>query len=129
VLVISKEYWDSNKLFFFTNVSHILYPYFSRKNLADHWDLPNTGIFNSKDVASGFLDDNPLCSLHLSFFVVVLYFAEDTPLCCPPDSALVVPSPSDNEPNFFCFPRQAQVRLGLKRKCTFSYFRENFRIK
>jgi hypothetical protein len=23
------------------------------KNLAEHWDLPNTGIFYSKDVASG----------------------------------------------------------------------------
>jgi hypothetical protein len=24
-----------------------------RKNLAEHWDLPNTGIFYSKDVTSG----------------------------------------------------------------------------
>jgi hypothetical protein len=28
-----------------THISH-------RKNLAEHWDLPNTGIFYSKDVAS-----------------------------------------------------------------------------
>jgi hypothetical protein len=43
--------------YFFTNVAHIIYPYFSyRQNLAQHWDLPNTGIFNSKDVAS---EQNP----------------------------------------------------------------------
>jgi hypothetical protein len=31
---------------------HIIYPFSHRKNLAEHWDLPNTGIFYSKDVAS-----------------------------------------------------------------------------
>jgi hypothetical protein len=51
VLVIFKDYQDINKLFlqtFCTKSTHISH----RKNLAEHWDLPNTGIFYSKDVAS-----------------------------------------------------------------------------
>jgi hypothetical protein len=34
--------------FFFKRFTHISH----RKNLAEHWDLPNTGIFYSKEVAS-----------------------------------------------------------------------------
>jgi hypothetical protein len=35
--------------YFFTNVSYIIYPYFSSEK---HWDMPNNGIFYYKDVAS-----------------------------------------------------------------------------
>jgi hypothetical protein len=35
--------------YFFTNVLHIIYPW---KNLAEHLDLPNTGIFYSLEVTS-----------------------------------------------------------------------------
>jgi hypothetical protein len=51
VLVISKEYSDSNKLFFYRRAQN-LSKFLLSKNLAEHWDLPNTGIFYSKDVAS-----------------------------------------------------------------------------
>jgi hypothetical protein len=41
---------------FYTNVSHIIYnlPIFliGHQNLAEHLDLPKTGILHSKDVAS-----------------------------------------------------------------------------
>jgi hypothetical protein len=41
---------------FLQTLSHIIYPYISqRKNLAKQWDSPNTGIFYSKDVASGII--------------------------------------------------------------------------
>jgi hypothetical protein len=46
-----KEYYYSNKLpyFMFGAKSNHISP---RKHLAEHWDLPNTGIFYSNDVAS-----------------------------------------------------------------------------
>jgi hypothetical protein len=50
VLDLSKEYKNSNKLFF-TNVTKSTY-ISHRKNFAEHLDLPNTGIFYSNDVAS-----------------------------------------------------------------------------
>jgi hypothetical protein len=52
VLVISKEYLDRNKLFFYKRFAHNLPIFLISKNLAEHWDLPNTGIFYSKNVAS-----------------------------------------------------------------------------
>jgi hypothetical protein len=52
VLVISKEYLDRNKLFFYKRFAHNLPILLISKTLAEHWDLPNTGIFYSKDVAS-----------------------------------------------------------------------------
>jgi hypothetical protein len=44
-----------------TAINYFFYKHFAQnpakfllsKNLAEHWDLPNTGIFYSKDVASG----------------------------------------------------------------------------
>jgi hypothetical protein len=53
VLVISKDiktainYFLQTFCVYSTHVSH-------RKNVAEHWDLPNTGIFFSKDVASAY---------------------------------------------------------------------------
>jgi hypothetical protein len=48
--------------------------FFLTKNLAEHWDLPNTGIFYSKDVAS--VDKKERndsfevsCSFHQQFFI------------------------------------------------------------
>jgi hypothetical protein len=41
--------------FFYKRFAHYLPIFIIRKNLAEHWDLPNTGIFYSKDVASGLL--------------------------------------------------------------------------
>jgi hypothetical protein len=52
VLVISKEYLDRNKLFFYKRFAPNLPIFLISKNLAEHLDLPNTGIFYSKDVAS-----------------------------------------------------------------------------
>jgi hypothetical protein len=62
VLVISKEYLDRNKLFFYNRFAHNLPIFIISKNLAEHWDLSNTGIFYSKDVASKNLNmlTNPL---------------------------------------------------------------------
>jgi hypothetical protein len=53
VVVICKEYLDSNKLFFYKRFANNLPIFLIGKNLAKHWDFPNTGIFNFKDVASG----------------------------------------------------------------------------
>jgi hypothetical protein len=38
--------------FFYKRFAHYLPIFIISKNLAEHWDLPNTGIFYSKDVAS-----------------------------------------------------------------------------
>jgi hypothetical protein len=50
----SRIYRDSNKLFFYKRFAQNLAKFLLSKNLADHWDLPNTGIFYAKDVASAF---------------------------------------------------------------------------
>jgi hypothetical protein len=39
--------------FFYKRFAQNLAKFLLTKNLAEHWDLPNTGIFYSKDVASG----------------------------------------------------------------------------
>jgi hypothetical protein len=39
--------------FFYKRFAQNLAKFLFTKNLAEHWDLPNTGIFYSKDVASG----------------------------------------------------------------------------
>jgi hypothetical protein len=39
--------------FFYKRFAQKLAKLLLSKNLAEHWDLPNTGIFYSKDVASG----------------------------------------------------------------------------
>jgi hypothetical protein len=38
--------------FFYKRFAHNLPIFSHKKNLAEHWGLPNTGIFFSKDVAS-----------------------------------------------------------------------------
>jgi hypothetical protein len=46
--------------FFYKRFVQNLAKFLLSKNLAEHWDLPNTGIFYSKDVASaGFADGQP----------------------------------------------------------------------
>jgi hypothetical protein len=39
--------------FFYKRFAHNLPIFLKGKNLAEHWELPNTEIFYSKDVASG----------------------------------------------------------------------------
>jgi hypothetical protein len=55
---LEKQCWSfvrniNTAINYFLHVLHIIYTHIShRKNLAEQWDLPNTGIFYSKDVAS-----------------------------------------------------------------------------
>jgi hypothetical protein len=42
-----------NYFFFYKRFAQNLAKFLSSKNLAEYWDLPNTGIFYFKDVASG----------------------------------------------------------------------------
>jgi hypothetical protein len=44
--------FNNNNLTNLSGFAHILYHFLIGKNLAEHWELPNTGIFHSKDVAS-----------------------------------------------------------------------------
>jgi hypothetical protein len=55
VLVIFKEYLGQQSTIFYKRCAHNLQiGICHRKHLAEHWDLPNTGIFYSKDIASEF---------------------------------------------------------------------------
>jgi hypothetical protein len=50
--------------FFYKRLAQNLAKFLLSKNLAEHWDLPNTGIFYSKDVASGYeMFANLLCTV------------------------------------------------------------------
>jgi hypothetical protein len=52
VLVISQDIKTAINYFFYKYIVHNLPIFLIAKNLAEHWDLPNTEIFYSKDVAS-----------------------------------------------------------------------------
>jgi hypothetical protein len=43
---------ENPSVFLYKRLTHNLPIFLIGKNLAEHWDLPNTGIFYSKDVAS-----------------------------------------------------------------------------
>jgi hypothetical protein len=76
---LKKQFWSylrnikTTINYFFTNVLLKIYPNVS-ENLAEHWDLPNTGIFYSKDVASGTILNSLLFSHFEKIYCLDLLF-------------------------------------------------------
>jgi hypothetical protein len=52
VLVISMNFKTAINYFLYLGFPQNLSIFLMSKNLAEHWEMPNTGIFYSKDVAS-----------------------------------------------------------------------------